>query len=318
MKREIFNEEAISRLRSPEQLDSLLRITQPVAWMALLTLCFLVGSIILWSVFGVLSVKVDTVGMIIDQAGLVNVYHDSNGKIAEVLVRPGVRVRKGDVVAKLSLPSLLNDIIKTRQDITKATNHQQVESGIATFDSLMNVWQKSSNVVSAFDGIVTEVKVNPGDVVAAGATGICSIRQDQEREDFVAVMYVSAESGKKVAPGMVVQLAPSGADTQEDGSLLGVVREISLYPASNAGVMQVLGNSEIVGWIFQRLNGTVMEVRVDLVKDPKSPSGYLWTSVIGRRPPVTPGSICTGSIVVDRQPPLSRVFKKLSQWLRNS
>ncbi|MCL2010510.1 MAG: hypothetical protein FWG71_08190 [Synergistaceae bacterium] len=318
MSREIFNEEAISRLRSPEQLDSVITVTQPVAWMALFTLCFLVTSIALWSVFGVISVSVQGVGMILDSAGVVNVYHDAGGKISEILVHPGKRVRKGDVVAKLALPGMVNDIIKTRQDIMRAGNHSQVDNTVSDFDALVNAWYYSSNVISTFDGIVTEIKVNVGDVVAAGSTSICGIRLDQYRQDVMAVMYVPAEAGKKIGPGMVAQLAPSGADQQEDGSLMGVVRAVSLYPVSNYSIMKTLGNSDVVSWVMEKTGKAVMEVKVDLVRDPKSPSGYLWSSAVGNHKPLTVGTIFNGHVITDRQPPLSRIFKKLSQWIRSA
>ena len=317
MNRNIYNEEALARLRSPEQLDSTIEVTQPIAWMALFTLYFLVGSIVLWSVFGVMSTSVRGVGMILDSAGVVNVYHDTDGKISEILVRPGERVRRGDVVAKLALPNMINDIMRTRQDIMRSMNQSQVESNISNFDSLMNVWHHSFNIVSTFEGIVTEVKVNVGDIVAAGATSVCSIRLDQYRQDFMAVMYVPAEEGKKIEPGMVALLMPSGADEKEDGNLMGVVRGVSLYPVSSNSIMKTLGNSDVVNWILGRIGSAVMEVRVDLVRDPQSNSGYLWSSTVGRHKALTVGTIFSGNVITDRQPPLSRVFKKLSQWIRS-
>jgi hypothetical protein len=141
---------------------------------------------------------------------------------------------------------------------------------------------------------------------------------DQRREDVIAMMYVPVDLGKKIEPGMAAQLVPSGADQKEDGSLMGVVRAVSLYPASSAGIMKTLGNSEGVAWMLEATKGAVMEVKVDLVRDPGSPSGYLWTSKVGKHKPLTAGTIFTGSVVTDRQPPLSRMFKKLSQWLRNA
>ncbi|MCL2011109.1 MAG: HlyD family efflux transporter periplasmic adaptor subunit [Synergistaceae bacterium] len=317
MNREIFNEEAMSRLRSPEQLDSEITITQPVAWMALFTLFFLIGSIVLWSIFGIMSVSVQGAGMILDSAGVGNVFHDVSGKISEVLVQPGTRVRRGDVVAKLELPNMVNDIISARQGVMNSMNQNQVESGISNLDSLMNIWRHSFNVVSSFDGIVMEVRVNVGDVVSAGTTSICSIRLDQRREDVIAVMYVPAEDGKKIEPGMVAQLVPSGADQKEDGSLMGVVRSVSLYPVSSSGIMRTIGNSDVVNWILNIMGGAVMEVKVDLVRDPDSPSGYLWSSRVGSRRPLTVGAIFNGSVITDREPPLGRVFKKLSQWMRS-
>ncbi|MCL2010068.1 MAG: HlyD family efflux transporter periplasmic adaptor subunit [Synergistaceae bacterium] len=318
MSQRIFNEEALARLRSPEQLYSAIKVTQPVAWMAFFTLFFLIGSIVLWSVFGVMSVSVQGVGMILDSGGIVNIYHDVNGKISEILVQPGARVRNGDVVAKLVLPNMVNDIIKTRQDIMRSANQSQVESSVSNFDSLINIWYHSFNVISTFDGIVKDVQVNVGDVVTAGSTSICSIRLDQDRDDVMVMMYVPADEGKKIEPGMVAQLVPSGADQKEDGSLMGVVRGVSLYPVSSSVIMRTIGNSDVVNWILQRMGGAVMEVKIDLVEDPRSPSGYLWTSTVGDHKPLTVGTICTGSIVTNRQPPLNRVFKKLGQWLRNA
>ncbi|MCL2010640.1 MAG: HlyD family efflux transporter periplasmic adaptor subunit, partial [Synergistaceae bacterium] len=230
MSQRLFNEEALARLRSPEQLHSVIKVTQPVAWMVFFTLFFLIGSIVLWSIFGVMSVSVQGVGMILDVGGVVNVYHDVNGKISDVLVQPGTRVRNGDVVATLVLPNMANDIIKARQDVARSANQNQVEANVSVFDSLMNIWYHSFNVVSTFDGIVKDVQVNVGDVVTAGSTSICSIRLDQHTDDVMVMMYVPAESGKKIEPGMVAQLVPSGAEQKEDGSLMGVVMGVSLYP----------------------------------------------------------------------------------------
>ncbi|MDR3355234.1 MAG: hypothetical protein LBO21_09360 [Synergistaceae bacterium] len=318
MKNEIFSEEALSRLRSPEQLDSLFSVTQPVTWMALVMMCLLSASIVLWSIYGVISESVAAVGMIMDSGGVVNVYHDAGGKLSEVLVRPGMRVKKGEVVARLSQPSIMSDIDMSRQNIPMSSNIQQVESGISNFDSAVSKWHQAAEIVSECDGIVSEVAVNIGTIVSPGSTVICTIRRDQGREDVSSLMYVPMSSSKKVKTGMVARLTPSGADSSEDGSLMGIVRDVAPYPASNAGIVKNIGNADVAQWIIQQLGGAVVEVRVDLVHDPKSESGYLWSSIVGNHPKVSAGSSCTGVIVVKRTPPLERVFLKLSQWMRNS
>ncbi|GHS98659.1 NHLP bacteriocin system secretion protein [Synergistales bacterium] len=318
MRKEIFSEEALSRLRSPEQLDSLFRVTQPVTWMALAMLCILAASIVVWSLFGVLSESVGAVGLIIDSAGVVNVCHDVGGRLSEVLVRPGMRVKKGDVVARLSQPSMLSDIITSRQSIPTAMNKQQVASGLSNFDSTVNRWRQSTEIVSEYDGIVSEVSVNEGNIVAPGSTVICAIRRDMGRDDVSALMYVPAASGGKVKIGMIARLTPSGADVAEDGSLMGVVRDVAQYPSSGAGIVKNIANADVAQWIAQKLDGAVVEVKIDLVRDPKSESGYLWSSIVGNRPKIRAGDYCAGVIVVKSAPPIERVFLKLSQWLRNS
>ena len=71
------------------------------------------------------------------------------------------------------------------------------------------------------------------------------------------------------------------------------------------------------GVVGLRSNMLAAEIKFELVKDPESESGYLWTSVVGRHKPITPGSYCTGSIVIERQPPIEKVFYKISQLLRS-
>ena len=318
MDRDIFSREALARLRSPEQLDSVIRVTDSALWIAILSLCFLAVSVLLWSFFGVLSVTVNGVGMIVDHAGKVNIYHDTSGKIRQVLIKPGDRVRKGDVVAVLAFPTMVDDIIKARQEVLRSVDQHQVESSVSTFDSLVDRLHFMSNIISGHDGIVEEVKVNEGDIIQAGVTSICSLRHHQKRDDVIAVLYIPAELGKRVTPDMVVRLSPSSTEVEESGTLMGVVRTVSLYPVSTEGIQKFLGNPDVARWILQKVGGAAVELRIDLVRDPASTSGYLWSSMVGRHPAVTPGTVFSGSVVVQRQSPASKGFLRATQWISGS
>ncbi len=318
MNKSHYNEEALTVLRSPEHYDTLFRVTQPMGWMALLTLCFLILSIIVWSFFGVMSVSVNAVGMIIDTSGLVRIAHDASGKINKVMVSPGDAVKKGDILATIHQPLIEADIIDAKQRVMSANNSQALLNSVANLNALMDRRSRAINVKSSCDGVVTEVQLNEGDIVNAGVTLICTIRREQNRDDLAAIMYIPLDMGKRVQPGMMIHITPSGVDITQKGSLLGVVRDVKPYPASNAGILRVLGNSDVVAWILRHFSGAAMEVRVDLVRDENSTSGYLWTSVSIEHPAVTAGSICSGRIIVERQPPIEKIFLKLSQWLRNS
>lgn len=116
---------------------------------------------------------------------------------------------------------------------------------------------------------------------------------------------------------MSIQLAPNGVDASQSGWLLGVVRSVSQYPTSTTAMSKVLGNEQLVQYILNNERGAVMEVKFDLVKDENSESGYLWTSFVGQHKPITAGSFCTGSIIIDRVSPIEKVFYKFSQWLRS-
>lgn len=313
---QIFSQEALDKLRSPEKLDTMLPITTPVSWMALIAVLVLLFAVVLWSIYGAFTVKADGMGLIMDSAGLMNVSHTSTGKIAQLYVRPGMTIKKGDLIAHMEQAQQSADTRMAQYGMGLASSDKDAMGRAYQYDAKRYQQDVAEDVYSDYDGIIDEVMVDVGSMISAG-TPICSVRMTQNREDMTGLLYIPLEKGKRVEPGMTIQLAPNGADVSQTGSLIGVVRSISQYPMTINGIQQHLGNSQLAQWILQAQNSSVMEVVFDLVKDPNDKSGYLWTSKVGEHKPITPGSFCTGSIIIERKPPIEKVFYKLSQWLRN-
>lgn len=312
----IFSREALNKLRSPEKLDTLLPITTPINWMALIAIGILLFSVVLWSIFGAFTVKVDGMGMIMDSAGVVNVSHISDGKIKEIYVHSGSKIKKGDLIARMEQPVQDADTRMTQYNIALSQSDRDAMSRASEHDAKKTQELVNEYIYSDYDGIVDEVMVETGSIINVG-TPICSIRRTQNRDELTGVLYIPVEQGKRVETGMSIQLAPNGVDTSQSGWLLGVVRSVSQYPTSTTAMSKVLGNEQLVQYILNNERGAVMEVKFDLVKDENSESGYLWTSFVGQHKPITAGSFCTGSIIIDRVPPIEKVFYKFSQWLRS-
>lgn len=312
----IFSREALNKLRSPEKLDTLLPITTPINWMALIAIGILLFSVVLWSIFGAFTVKVDGMGMIMDSAGVVNVSHISDGKIKQIYVHSGSKIKKGDLIARMEQPVQDADTRMAQYNIALSQSDRDAMSRASEHDAKKTQELVNEYIYSDYDGIVDEVMIEPGSIINVG-TPICSIRRTQNRDELFGVLYIPVEQGKRVETGMSIQLAPNGIDTSQSGWLLGVVRSVSQYPTSTTAMSKVLGNEQLVQYILNNERGAVMEVKFDLVKDENSESGYLWTSFVGQHKPITAGSFCTGSIIIDRVPPIEKVFYKFSQWLRS-
>lgn len=312
----IFSREALNKLRSPEKLDTLLPITTPINWMALIAIGILLFSVVLWSIFGAFTVKVDGMGMIMDSAGVVNVSHISDGKIKQIYVHSGSKIKKGDLIARMEQPVQDADTRMAQYNIALSQSDRDAMSRASEHDAKKTQELVNEYIYSDYDGIVDEVMVETGSIINVG-TPICSIRRTQNRDELSGVLYIPVEQGKRVETGMSIQLAPNGVDTSQSGWLLGVVRSVSQYPTSITAMSKVLGNEQLVQYILNNERGAVMEVKFDLVKDENSESGYLWTSFVGQHKPITAGSFCTGSIIIDRVPPIEKVFYKFSQWLRS-
>jgi hypothetical protein len=66
---EIYRKAALERLSSPEELDSLMQVTTPKGWLALLSLGGLILIALLWGIFGRIPTKVLGQGMILERIG---------------------------------------------------------------------------------------------------------------------------------------------------------------------------------------------------------------------------------------------------------
>lgn len=315
-KSQIFSQEALDKLRSPERLDTMLPITTPTSWIALISILVLLFSVVLWSIYGAFTVKADGMGLIMDSAGVMNITHIANGKISNLYVRPGMTIHKGDLIAHMEQAEQSADTRMAQYGMGLASNDRDAMGRAYQYDAKRYQQGVAEDIYSDYDGIVDEVMVDVGSMITAG-TPICSVRMTQNRDDLTGLLYIPLDKGKRVEPGMIIQLAPNGADVSQTGSLIGVVRSVSQYPVTIQGIQQHLGNAQLAQWILQAQNSSVMEVIFDLVKDPDSKSGYLWTSQVGEHKPITAGSFCTGSIIIERKPPIEKVFHKLSQWLRS-
>ena len=313
---QMFSKTALERLRSPEKLDTAISVTGPIAWMGLAAITVLFLAIVLWSVFGAFTEKASGRGLIMDSAGVVNISPATSGKVTNIYVQSGSVVHVGDLIANMDRPEQTADTHMAQYGTDLATNDRDVRNRVYQYGSKRYQEAAMSNIYSDYDGIVDEVMVEQGNIISAGSP-ICSVRLTQDRNELMGVLYIPVDKGKRVEPGMTIQLAPNGVDTSQSGSLLGVVRSVSQYPISSEGVNKGLGNSQLAQFILKQSGGAVVEVIFDLVKDSSSESGYLWTSIVGVHKPVTPGSYCTGSIVIDRQAPIEKVFYKFSQWLRS-
>ena len=312
----IFSQEALDKMRSPEKLDTVLPITSPVSWMGLIAVAAMLFAVVLWSIFGSFTVRADGMGLIMDPKGVVNVATISGGKLDKLYVHPGDHVKKDDQIAHVDQVQENAATRMAQYGPELATSGRDAMNRVQEYDMRRGQKNASEYIYSSYDGIVDEILVEEGSTVGSGVP-ICTLRLSGGRKDLKGVLYVPVEKGKRIQTGMTIQLAPNGVDVSQSGSLLGTVRSVSQYPITMQAMQKRLGNDQLAQWIVQAQQSSVMEVTFDLVKDETSESGYLWTSSVGTHKPVTAGSFCKGSIIIERKPPIEKVFHKLSQWLRN-
>lgn len=272
----LFRQTALERLSSPEQLDQLVRITRPTGWLALLALGLILVAAILWGVFGSLPIQVTGQGILLSAGGLHDVISPAAGQVVEVDFEAGDVIQAGQIVAYM---------IETGQPVSIA-------------------------VTSPYSGRVVERLVDAGSPIEASAP-LLSLEglNPDGRVDVVAVIYMAPTEGKKIHPGMEVEISPSTVRREEYGFMLGRVASVGQFPATPQGMLRVLGNPELVKTLSAV--GAPVEVRVALSTDARSASGYAWSSEAGPPTQVDSGTLCTAWITLDQRRPISLIFPAL-------
>jgi len=367
----LFRKAALEKLSSPERLDEMMQIIRPSGWLAVIAIgCGLV-ALVVWSVVGTISIKVAGKGMLLRGGVVFDIASTTEGRLAEVLVKPGDHITEGEVIARLDRPALRLKIQNTREDINRLsgqgsrqnaadrnllrqyesqaaelrdkikTQEEMVERGLLTNSTLMrtkaeltaneqaqaqlrskqagsrnqiedtrqvlteleNELEATSKVVSPFSGRIVEVAIEAGDVVGAGSR---LMTLESEDAPITAMIYIPATEGKKVRPGMEVYVSPSTVRSEEYGFMVGEVESASAYPVTPEGLRRVLRNQKLI----QELTGETapIEVRVQLIEDPNTPSGFRWSSSEGPPTKIYSGTICTGNVTVETKRPISYVL----------
>lgn len=169
---------------------------------------------------------------------------------------------------------------------------------------------ETARIVSGRAGRVLELLVDRGDVVNPG-TALLNL--EVISEELEAVLFVPASAGKRVQPGMRVRVSPSTVKREEYGSMIGRVTWASEYPSTARGMTRLLGNEALVQRLMQE--GPPIQVNVTLEKDPKTPTGYRWSSSTGPNVQISSGTLATGSVVVREERPINLVVPKIRENL---
>lgn len=103
---EIFRQEVLDRLNSPERLDELLRITSPQGWIGLLAASLVILTALAWGIFGTIPTKVDGLGIFIDPRGIHPVVALGSGRLSSIKVKIGDTLDEGQLVATMTNPDV--------------------------------------------------------------------------------------------------------------------------------------------------------------------------------------------------------------------
>ncbi|HET6229540.1 MAG TPA: NHLP bacteriocin system secretion protein [Longimicrobiaceae bacterium] len=166
--------------------------------------------------------------------------------------------------------------------------------------------RRSSEVVSPYTGRVLEVMTEQGHVINRGEPVLRMDLAGKTVKSLEAVIYVPSTQGKKIRPGMRIQISPSTVRQEEYGYVLGTVTYVSDFPATAQGMSRILKNDALVTALAG--GGAPYEVHADLIPDPDTHSRYRWSSPGGPPTEIQSGTLCKAFITLVERRPIEMVL----------
>ncbi|MEP9377254.1 NHLP bacteriocin system secretion protein [Aquabacter sp. CN5-332] len=94
----------LARPPSHDRLDEMLRVSNPLSWVALVALSTALVAALVWSCLGTAAVKVEGQGILLSTAGVVDIGAPADGRLVNWRVGVGDVVRAGDTIAEVAQP----------------------------------------------------------------------------------------------------------------------------------------------------------------------------------------------------------------------
>jgi hypothetical protein len=268
----LFRRSALEQLSSPEQLDSLMQVTSPRAWIALLGLGILVVAFVVWGYVGSVQVTTDGRGILIKGEGITTINAPSAGQVNDLYVGVNDTVEPGEIIARI-----------------------QNANGIP------------EPVTSRLGGRVIETLVSADELVAAGQRMVI-LEPTGDDVDLEAIFYLPASEGKKVRPGMQVQVQPDTVSREEFGMMLGWVISVGEFTESRESMTRVLENDELTEYFFGLTDNAPLEIRVQFIPSRTTTTRYRWTTPQGPDIEIRSGTLAHATIILSDEAPIDLVF----------
>ncbi|MCU1237180.1 MAG: bacteriocin system secretion protein [Candidatus Solibacter sp.] len=170
--------------------------------------------------------------------------------------------------------------------------------------------RQDGSIRSQYSGRVAEVLAAAGQVLPAGGR-LLTLEMEDAGVGLLSISYFPVRDGKRIHPGMRLQVTPDTVERERFGGILGTVSSVSPVPVTKAGATTTIGNAEVVQNLMPE--GGYIEVRAQLDPDLSTASGYRWSSSRGPDMKVTAGLTHSTRVTIEGRAPVTYLLPVLRE-----
>ena len=227
-------------------------------------------------------------------------------KEAKTLAQTGTISKSSVNAAQQKYESALQSRLTQENDRLSSLSNQQslqlkLKQAIATRDA-------ESIIRSPYSGKILSVYVQKGQSTSPGASLLEIDEKSKSKEELSFIAYFSATEASKIINGQSVHILPNTIKSNTVGNLLGKVVYVGITPSTATQASSILGAKELASDLVN--SDKNIQVKIELIPDPSSPSGYKWINGDGppkNKPYQFPrvGVLGIGNVITKRVPPIT-------------
>lgn len=166
-------------------------------------------------------------------------------------------------------------------------------------------YQNATKIVSPVAGKIYEISITRGTYVSPGVPVAIVEPYSSDGGTLRAVMYFPVKDGKRIRRGMNISVIPSTVKQEEYGFIQGIVTSVSDFPVTPQYLQTVMQNQALAQEFLA--SSSPIEVKISMVPDPTTETGFHWSSSRGPDSTLSPGISTTGFVIVRSRRPISMI-----------
>ncbi|MGC4983962.1 HlyD family efflux transporter periplasmic adaptor subunit [Streptomyces sp. DT193] len=262
-----FRQQALAKLRSPEELDLPVRFARPQGRLALSVTVLAMAAASVWAVTGTVASTVAAPAVLTHAQGSYILQSPVAGQVTAVLAKEGERLPANAPVLKVRTARGETAVVRT---------------------------------VAA--GRVTALAATMGAIISTGSN-VAAVEKTAHADDpLYATVYVSAASAAAVPAGAAVDLTVQSVPAQRYGVLRGRVKAVGRSAQTRQQIAAYLGDAQLGEQFSEK--GRPVAVLVGLDRSSATRSGLKWSSADGPPYALTSMTLATASVRLAGQRPV--------------